>query len=170
MISVDEDIPEGKVMAALPQLPGAYAGISTDAWRGPYLSADDATIAKWSVFAKPRRIRLMIGVAWKGNPKQGNNARRSFDVAQLAPLFEIHDIALVSLQKGPRDELAGTPIIHLGEDYQNGDWLDTAGVIANLDLVISPCTSIAHLAGGMGKPVWLARFGSRGAGGGEPGR
>ena len=49
-----------------------------------------------------------------------------------------------------------SPVIDLGDEYEAGDWLETAGVIANLDLVISPCTAIAHLAGAMGKPVWLA--------------
>jgi len=122
---------------------------------GPYLSADLDTIATW-------RDRLAgipgyrVGVCWRGSPAQLNNRRRSFQVHDLAPLFDVPGISLVSLQKDYRDELAGTPIHDLGDEYQHGDWLETAGVIANLDLVISPCTGIAHLAGGMGKPVWLA--------------
>jgi len=153
VVSETTEIPAGTTLAALPALPAAYVG-AAPLWSGPYLSADDATTARWG--DRLSRSTLKIGVAWRGNPKQANDERRSFDVSRLAPLWSMPGVSLVSLQHGHRDELAGTPIADLGDDYQAGDWLDTAGVIANLDLVISPCTAVAHLAGTMGKPVWLA--------------
>ena len=99
---------------------------------------------------------LRVGVAWRGNPKQEMDRRRSFDVKQLEPLFGLEDVTLVSLQKGHREDLAGTPIVDLGDEYQDGDWLETAAVVQNLDLVITPCSGIAHLAGALGAPVWMA--------------
>jgi hypothetical protein len=99
---------------------------------------------------------LRVGVSWRGNPQQANDERRSFDVGRFAPLFSVSGITLVSLQQGHRGQITGTPIFDLGDAFESGDWLDTAAVIANLDLVIAPCTAVAHLAGAMGKPVWLA--------------
>jgi tetratricopeptide (TPR) repeat protein len=187
VVGEDEEIPEGATLAALPSLPAAYVGLAP-LWSGPYMTADPATVAQWR-----ERIlgasdcgfgahSLRVGVAWRGNPKQANDERRSFDVQRFRPLATMSGVSLVSLQHGHRDELAAfnrgtwsveggaqssdpvapraTPhpplIADLGDDYEAGDWLDTAGVIANLDLVITPCTAVAHLAGAMGKPVWLA--------------
>jgi tetratricopeptide (TPR) repeat protein len=99
---------------------------------------------------------LKVGLCWRGNPKQDNDRRRSFQAAAFEPLFNLPGVTLFSLQKGHRDELAGTPILDLGEIYQAGDWADTAAAISCLDLVISACTGVAHVAGAMGKPVWLA--------------
>jgi len=121
----------------------------------PYLSADADTIAKWgSRLAHVPGYR--IGVCWRGDPRYKNDRRRSFRASDLAPLFELEGVSLFSLQKCGRDDVLGTPIIWLGGRYEDGDWLDTAGVIANLDLVISADTGIAHLAGGMAHPVWMA--------------
>jgi len=167
VVGEDEEIPDDATVATLPSLPAAYVGL-VPLWSGPYLTPDPATVAKW----RDRILgasdlgfgaySLRVGVAWRGNPKQVNDERRSFDPARFAPLSEVPQIALISLQKGHPEQLASgnlrlaTPIFDLGDEYQAGDWLDTAGVIANLDLVIAPCTAIAHLAGAMGKPVWLA--------------
>ena len=81
----------------------------------------------------------------------------------LAPLAGIADVALVSLQKGPgAEQLLNVPfrdrIVDLGHGFDTGPdaFLDSAAVMANLDLVISTDTSIAHLAGALGRPVWVA--------------
>jgi len=121
----------------------------------PYLGADADTITQWRI--RLRKIRgLRVGVAWSGNPNHWGNRRRSFDVSDLAPLFGVPGVSLISLQKGHRAELVGTPILDLGDEYQAGDWLETAAVIHHLDLVICPDSGIAHLAGAMARPVWVA--------------
>src|SRR6185312_17150176 len=81
----------------------------------------------------------------------------------LAPLAEIPGVSLVSLQKGPgAEQLHEAPfrdrILDLGEDLDRGPdaFLDTAAVMAGLDLIISSDTSIAHLAGALARPVWVA--------------
>ena len=119
----------------------------------PYLSVDPESIERWG-----RRLHgipgLKVGICWRGNPYLQNERRRSVPVAAMVPLFRMPGISLISLQK-ECDDL--DPAIHdLGLNYQQGDWLDTAAVIQNLDLVISPDTGIAHLAGALGKPCWIA--------------
>jgi len=164
VLGEDADIATGTSMASLAMLPAGYMGDKRAIdWYGPYLSADGATSARWrarlhavlSALHDPVSA-LRVGVCWRGNPKQGNDERRSLDASRLLPLFNLPGVTLISLQHGHRGECVGMPIVDLGDEYQNGDWLDTAGVIANLDLVIAPCTAVAHLAGAMGKPVWLA--------------
>jgi len=146
---------QAKRLATIFQLAAAFTTRESEIPTEPYLSADPETVGRWRdrLAAVPGR---RVGVCWRGNPHLQNDRRRSFRVTDLAPLFGLPGVALISLQKGEREQLAGTPIHDLGDEYQSGDWLDTAGVIANLDLVIAPDTGIAHLAGAMGRPVWTA--------------
>ncbi|HLZ06217.1 MAG TPA: tetratricopeptide repeat protein [Bradyrhizobium sp.] len=101
--------------------------------------------------------RLRVGLAWSGNPKQGNDRRRSMPLRTLAPLFDC-DATFVSLQKDLRADdkafLEGhTDIIDLTVGLT--DFAETAALIASLDLVITVCTSIAHLAGTLGRETWV---------------
>jgi hypothetical protein len=125
-----------------------------------YLTADPGRIAKW-------RERLAgiggfrIGIAWQGSPTYRDDRERSMPLERFAPLA-IEGISLVSLQKGPGVEqletLAGRFTVHqLGEELDAaGAFLDTAAVMQNLDLVITSDTAIAHLAGALGVPAWIA--------------
>lgn len=128
----------------------------------PYLSADDASLAKWTVrigaLARPR-----IAIAWSGNPSHYNDRNRSLAFARLAPLFA-HPAAqaggarFISIQHDVRAEdasalAAETHVLHLGGDLEN--FTDTAAVIALSDLVIAADTAVAHLAGAMGRPLWV---------------
>lgn len=100
---------------------------------------------------------LRVGLVWSGNVIQQRNAIRSAPLDALAPLFEIPGVELYGLQKGgPERELAAlhTPIIDLSDALIELD--DTAAVIDELDLVITVCTSMAHLAGGLACPTWVA--------------
>ncbi len=118
-----------------------------------------------------RTIRR-VGVVWGGSPGHGNDRNRSLPLAALAPLAAIPGVRLVSLQKGPpADQLADPPagmeILDLaalsgpgpgpGNAPGSGleDFADTAAAMANLDLVITVDTSVAHLAGALGRPVWV---------------
>lgn len=122
----------------------------------PYLRPSEQAVQEWSKRLDPTSFR--VGVVWSGSPKHPFERYRSVPVAQLAQLSRIPRIALYSLQKGPKasqaDELSsGLRIVNL--DKEQSDFADTAAIIANLDLVITIDTSVAHLAGGMGKPVWI---------------
>ena len=100
-----------------------------------------------------------VGVCWAGNPSHRQDVFRSFRLAELAPLAEFPGVSLVSLQKGQGTEQLSDvsfPVVDLGPEYAAGDWLDTAAVVSQLDLVVTPDTALAHLAGALGKPVWTA--------------
>jgi Flp pilus assembly protein TadD len=103
-----------------------------------------------------------VGIAWAGSKSLRADAKRSIALRRFAPLLGIDGVQLISLQKGPAAiELndCGWPVA----DWmaQCRDLMDTAALIANLDLVVTVDTVIAHLAGALGKPVWLLnRFGS----------
>ncbi len=122
----------------------------------PYLSADDERLAKWSVrlaaLARPR-----IAVAWAGNASHLNDRNRSMAFARLKPLFS-GPARFISVQREVRPEdaalLAAEPrVADIGGDL--GDFADTAAVIALCDLVIAVDTAVVHLAGAMGRPVWV---------------
>ena len=97
------------------------------------------------------------GLAWAGAPHHPNDRRRSIPVSALAPLFEVPGIDWYSLQKGPREpaiiELpAARSIVRLAPDAK---WLQTAALIDALDVVVTVDTSVAHVAGALGKPVFV---------------
>jgi hypothetical protein len=124
----------------------------------PYLAADAGTVERWrpAVEAIPG---LRVGVAWQGDPRQTQDRRRSFRLAELATLAAVPNVSLVSLQKAYGVEQlpgAGFPVWDLGPAYHAADWLDTAAITSLLDLVVTPDTGIAHLAGALARPVWVA--------------
>jgi tetratricopeptide (TPR) repeat protein len=122
----------------------------------PYLSADEASLAKWSAgigaLARPR-----IAIGWSGNSNHFNDRNRSIPFARLAPLFSV-PARFVSIQRDVRsedaDKLASeVRVTHVGGELAN--FTDTAAAIALADLVISADTAVAHLAGAMGRPLWV---------------
>ncbi|HUI26665.1 MAG TPA: tetratricopeptide repeat-containing glycosyltransferase family protein [Candidatus Kryptonia bacterium] len=151
-----DPVPPFDAFCPLPSLPLAFettlATIPADV---PYLSAPADRLAKWraalDALARPR-----IGLMWTrgGSPQD----RRSLPLRLLLPLMELRDIQFVALQKElPDGELAllqsmGVPSFP-GECL--ADLADTAAIIAMLDLVITIDTSIAHVAGALGKPMWV---------------
>lgn len=100
-----------------------------------------------------------IGLVWGGNPGFYNDRNRSVALEAFQPLFALEKISWFSLQKGEaaRAQLAvlagGAPVHDFSDDLR--DFGDTAALIMNLDLVIAVDTSVAHLAGALGKPVWI---------------
>jgi tetratricopeptide (TPR) repeat protein len=107
---------------------------------------------------KGTRNGLTVGIAWSGNVAYKNNHRRSTQLADWAPLQAVEGVYWFSLQKGPRaQELATAPAglkFHdLGEVLHTLD--DTAAAMQALDLIITVDTSVAHLAGALGRPVWV---------------
>jgi Tfp pilus assembly protein PilF len=122
----------------------------------PYLAARPERVEHWRMHMGDSAGRLRVGVVWRGDPRFENDAERSLpSLATLAPLADLSGIRWVSLQKGATEsELAYLPdIVDIGNRV--GDFADTAAVVANLDLVISVDTAVAHLTAAMGKPCWV---------------
>jgi tetratricopeptide (TPR) repeat protein len=127
---------------------------------GAYLAAEPERAAHWRDAVGARGFR--IGIAWRGNPKAPGPSR-AIPLGFYAPLAKIPSVRLISLQRNAavdqRDEPpAGLMVETLGDGFDAGAdaFLDTAAVMMSLDLVITSDTSIAHLAGALGRPVWIA--------------
>jgi tetratricopeptide (TPR) repeat protein len=166
---IDQLVPSGSaapaadVQAPLFSLPWLL-GITLEMLPGevPYLFADPALVEQWR-----RELRgesgFKIGIAWQGNPLCYGDCMRSIPLKHFAALARLPGVRLFSLQKGFGSEQLRTAadsfsVVDLGcrLDEQTGAFMDTAAVMANLDLVITSDTSVAHLAGGLGRPVWVA--------------
>lgn len=120
---------------------------------GGYLAADPARVRAWADRLGPARGRR-IGLAWSGNPGHVSDYKRSVPLETLAPLLG-QGAGWIALQKEVRagDLAAARGVRLFGEGLT--DFAETAALIAQLDLVVSVDTSVAHLAAAMGKPVWL---------------
>ena len=128
---------------------------------GAYLTPDSSRVGYW----KDRLAGhdgLSIAIAWQGDPGYRADKTRSIPLAAFAPLAEIPGIRLISLQQGPGKSQIETidgrgTILDLGDDIdQDGAFLDSAAILHNVDLMISSDTALAHLAGAVGAPVWVA--------------
>ena len=121
----------------------------------PYLHPEAALVEHWRTRFAHLGNRKKIGLAWAGNPMHTNDHNRSIPLAAFAPLAELRDTAFVSLQKDDPLKQSPPPGLELIDHTSElSDYADTAALIANLDLVITVDTSVAHLAGAMNKPVW----------------
>lgn len=126
----------------------------------PYLSAEPERLAKWANRMPPGEFR--VGIVWQGNPFGDVDRGRSIPLRAFAPLSRIPGVTLVSLQKNDGleqlEDPCGFEVATLGADFDAGPdaFLDSAAAIMALDLVISSDTAIAHLAGALGRPVWVA--------------
>jgi hypothetical protein len=101
------------------------------------------------------RGTFRVGLAWSGRASHPNDRRRSLALARLAPLAAAGGVSFVSLQKPLPPSDAVSMSMFPGLSDIAGDFGETAAMIVNLDLVISVDTAMAHLAGAMGKPVWI---------------
>ncbi|HEX7379880.1 MAG TPA: tetratricopeptide repeat protein [Pirellulales bacterium] len=128
----------------------------------PYLWADPELIDAWrdEIKALPG---LKVGIAWKGSPQNRTDRGRSLPLALFEVLAKVPGVTLVSLQKGQGSEQIAEVadrfrVIDLGErlDATAGPFMDTAAIMEHLDLVITCDSSLAHLAGALGVPVWIA--------------
>jgi ADP-heptose:LPS heptosyltransferase len=135
--------------------------VETVPWPGAYLGVPPLAAAeKRMLFPCVRQDgpNLRVGLAWAGNPRYKGDRQRSMQLATLLPLLRTRGVTFISLQKGPAAaQLAALPgnVFLWDGSSRDRDLAETAALVAGLDLVISSDTSIAHLAGAMGKPVWI---------------
>jgi tetratricopeptide (TPR) repeat protein len=121
-----------------------------------YLHAPADRVARWTERLGERRARRRVGLAWAGNPYHSSDHLRSLTLAAFERFAQIGDVEWVSLQVGPRGgepAPAGMDIARFADDIR--DFADTAAIASACDLVISIDTSVAHLAGATGTPVWV---------------
>jgi tetratricopeptide (TPR) repeat protein len=153
---------DGDFQIALLSMPRAFgtdlANIPADV---PYLRAEPERVRKWN--DKIGYSGFKVGICWQGEKSGIIDVGRSFPLAHFERLSKIPDVRLISLQKNAGVEQLhalpyGMVVETLGDEFDAGPdaFLDTAAVMENLDLVIASDTAIAHLAGALGRPVWVA--------------
>jgi tetratricopeptide (TPR) repeat protein len=159
-----DGLPSADAHCPLMSIPGLL-GTRLDNIPGEtYLRADPAQCAIWRGRFAALGDGMRVGLVWAGSPRRDasiavrqTDARRSTTLAMLSPLLAVPGVRFVSLQKGEGlDELRDARYADIYDaDPELRSFADTAAAVANLDLVICVDTSIAHLVGGMGKPVWM---------------
>jgi tetratricopeptide (TPR) repeat protein len=144
---------------ALLELPGRFGTtVATIPAEVPYLHPGAADRARWRQQLAPWDGKLKVGLAWSGSLVQVNNRNRAIPLSTLLPLTQLPGVQCFSLQKGDAGAFRdATPDAGALVDF-TGAWTDmndSAAMIAELDLVITVDTSIAHIAGALGRPVWV---------------
>lgn len=126
----------------------------------PYLRAEPALIERWSSLLRPDRFN--IGISWQGNPGRKIDAGRSIALRAFHPLASVPGVQLVSLQKNHGMEQLqelppGMSVLEPDAAFDAGPdaFVDSAGLMAGLDLVISSDTAVVHLAGALARPTWV---------------
>jgi tetratricopeptide (TPR) repeat protein len=121
----------------------------------PYLHAQEAAQQRWKMQLDAGDGKLRVGIVWRGNPDHENDRNRSLPLEQLDSLANPH-CAFFSLQLGvSAQQMAKSALAPVSLAGQLRDFSETAAAVVNLDLVIAVDTSVAHLAGALGRPVWL---------------
>jgi hypothetical protein len=161
IISENGAVPDFDFQVSVMSLPFAFRTILETIPAGiPYLTAEPELVAKWKDRIGDGGFK--IGIGWQTSPS-GAAVGKSFPLSQYAGLSKIPGVRLISLQKqdaaGPMNDLPDGMVVEpLGAEFDGGAdaFIDSAALIQSLDLVITPDTAIAHLAGALGRPVWVA--------------
>ena len=149
-------LPAANYCCLLGSLPGRFGTrLENIPAATPYLTAPAASIERWrGRFDGVNGLR--VGLVWAGSPTHSNDRNRSMPLAVFAALGKIPGITFFSLQKGPAAAHTANPdlpLVPLADELQ--DFGDTAAALLQLDLLVCVDTSVAHLAGALGRPVWL---------------
>jgi Flp pilus assembly protein TadD len=162
ILSEGKPLPSIDVVCALQSLPLLLTTRADTVPRDvPYLSPDPERVSLWRARIGPHDLR--VGIAWQGNPASQAELGRSVPLAAFGPLAGMPGVRLISLQKhAGLEQLTALPpgfaVETLGEEFDSGPdgFVDTAAVMQSLDLVVASDSAVAHLAGALGRPVWLA--------------
>lgn len=156
MVARDDALPPFDLHCPLGSLPRAFGTTLETIPREPYLHAAPDAVAAWAA-RLGRRNRPRIGIAWSGNPSHVRDRERSLAFERLSTLLE-ESVEFHCLQKeirpADREAIAKDGRLHVWKE-ELGDFADTAALIANMDVVVSVDTSVAHLAAALGKPTWI---------------
>jgi tetratricopeptide (TPR) repeat protein len=157
IVAEGDPIPEHDYCCSLMSLPHVFCTTPDSAPREvPYLTAESNAVQRWST-RLGRRTRARIGLVWSGRRYPPINVPRDMTLQSLRPVLDTQaDFVCLQtdLSESERSLLAATPnVVRYGDVFE--DFADTAGLIENLDLLITVDTAVAHLAGAMGKPVWI---------------
>jgi tetratricopeptide (TPR) repeat protein len=154
--------PACDVWSPLMSLPALFhTALSTIPAEIPYLFADPERVDRWRRELAPLS-GFRIGIAWQGSPRHAWDRHRSVPLSAFEPLARIPGVRLISLQKHHgaeqvRELKSVLPLMEFDDSLdRDGAFTDTAAIIQNLDLVVTADSAVAHLAGGLGAPVWLA--------------
>lgn len=146
-------VPETDYHVPLLSLPGLFeTSLASIPAEPGYLTATPDARARWRQRLSPLRPRHLVGFVSRGNPKYKNDRNRSIPFPEWTPLRSVPGLSLVHLQFGVE---APADLVDLDLGPAVGDFADTAGLIEELDLVITVDTSMVHLAGALGKQTWL---------------
>jgi len=154
VVARGDPLPHCDVQIPLASLPHALGVLDLDSVSRhvPYLRADREIVAKWRR-ALAGHDGLRVGVVWKGNPRHPQDCHRSIPVERFASLAELPGVKLFSLQIGAPAPAWLHDLVGGGQALA---FEETAAIVANLDLVVSCDTAAVHLAGALGRPVWIA--------------
>lgn len=156
-----EQLPEFDLQAPLMSLPGIFGTtLETIPAEMPYLKAHEELVRAWRsrLDVEADKGKIKVGLVWAGSAGHANDRARSCPLAEFAPLSRSANGVFYSLQKGDAAQQASSPpsgMKLIDPAVALSDFSDTAALIMNLDLVISVDTAAAHLAGALGKPVWV---------------
>lgn len=157
MVGADGPAPDFDYHVSLMSLPLLFqTSLESVPADTPYLSAEPERVEKWK--DKIGDAGFKIGIVWQSSAS-GAAIGKSFPLRQFAGLSKIPGVRLISLQwHDEAGEVPDFPVEQLGPNFDGGEdaFIDSAAAMQVLDLVITPDTAIAHLAGALGRPVWLA--------------
>jgi len=157
LVAKGEPIPPFDVHCPIMSLPLAFkTTMETIPAEVPYLAVSKNIIEKWR--SKLNGAEIKVGIVWAGNPNHPQDLDRSIPLKNILPILRVKGARYFSLQKdlrhGDKETLdVNSQIVRL--DQEINDFEDTAAIVMSLDLVISIDTSVVHLAGALGRPIWL---------------
>jgi len=162
LVSESAELPHSDAQAPLMSLPGIFkTSLATVPATVPYLFVDERRVEAWRSHVRST-AGFTVGIAWQGNRHHAWDHHRSVPLSAFASLASLPGVCLISLQKGYGSEQVRSlgkrlPIIELPSEQNPAaeSFVDTAAIMKSLDLVITVDTSIAHLAGALGVPVWV---------------
>lgn len=163
LVAQDEPTPDFDVYAPLLSLPKLFGTtLETIPANIPYLQPDRYLVERWARELASFEA-FKVGIAWKGSAKNRMDQQRSIPLAAFGPLARVPGVQLISLQKGEgseqlKDSGRRFDVLDLSSrlDETSGAFMDTAAVMKHLDLVVTCDSSLAHLAGALGAPTWIA--------------